>query len=271
MKGLRQQAGMVALVVIVSIALVLVASIALQALQHRQRDAERYARSEKRLETIQRSLAAFVASNNRMPCPANGAAGTGVSDPDGAIAFCLSPTGIVPWRTLGISRDQALDEWGNFVSYRVFDTGIGLTQAGGASMAACDTIEATPVGPDANGLCRATLDTMPGGRFTLDTFLFNKGFQLNDEGTFFQDVAYVLISHGATGRGAFASGNAQGELPTPGGDEARNLQAAGPFTKRATTPPGTDPAAPAHFDDLIAYESVANLIARAGTGARDWP
>src|SRR5262249_30994955 len=139
---------------------------------------------------------------------------------------CDTPAGTIPWRTIGLSRERALDAWGRKISYRVYRgtaTGVGsLVQARGASMADCDTIEATPTDVDpGTGLCKPVdpADTNPASRSTSPAqFLAGKGLKLQYFGRDLSPendhVAYVLISHGATGQGGYTSAGIQLDNPT---------------------------------------------------------
>lgn len=218
-------------------------------------------------ESIQNAIIAYVAANGHLPCPANpAAANDGVSDPAPPSATCNTLGGVVPWRTLGISSDAALDGWNRRISYRVYDGLTGLSQPGGASMTNCDTVY--PYGPPplalpANGLCDASHFN------TASQFLTSKGLQVNDAGSLISGVAYVLISHGESGLGAYLPGGNR-VTPLPVSNEAANTGAVGPFIRTSHSAPGTDPATAAHFDDVMAWATISDLARRSGLNARDW-
>ncbi len=70
---------------------------------------------------IQRALLHFLRTQGRLPCPDTKYAGVA---PDGLeVAPCSFAVtdgyGVVPWQTLGLGRDSAIDGWGSFISYRV--------------------------------------------------------------------------------------------------------------------------------------------------------
>ena len=217
-------------------------------------------------DAIQNAVIAYVAVNGRMPCPANPALVDGKAVPEAANTLCLNPTGIVPWNTLGISPDTILDGWNRQISYRVFGGLTGLTQDGGASMTNCDTFYpyggSLPALP-ADGLCPVTHAN------TEEQFLNAKGLVVSDFGALKNGVAYVLISHGESGYGAYLPGGQRVQMPSAG-DELTNTGAASTFVKKAHSTPGLDPSLAAHFDDIVAWVSIADLIKKSGRSGRDW-
>ena len=85
--------------------------------------------TEMRFAQVQTALAAFFVSHYRLPCPAR--PDLLISDPLYGIenANCANTTfgvgnaaiamGAVPWITLGISQNSAMDTYGNFLTYYV--------------------------------------------------------------------------------------------------------------------------------------------------------
>lgn len=82
------------------------------------------------LNGVRNALLAYFAANHRFPCPDTGpvAGRDGVEDrttagnPTTTCAAGASPgagIGTVPYSTLGLTRAQALDGYGNFITYRV--------------------------------------------------------------------------------------------------------------------------------------------------------
>ena len=83
--------------------------------------------------------------------------------------------------------------------------------------------------------------------------------------------AFVLISHGGTGAGAFgAEGGARVPLPAAGALEYRNTQAGTTFDSRARSAPGVAPTDAAYFDDAVLALSIADVANAARLSARDW-
>jgi hypothetical protein len=239
---------------------------------------DRPAQEGQRFEKIKAALVQFVAANGRLPCPANAIANPepGTENRTALSATCNSPTGTVPWASIGLRRDDAIDGWGWKISYRVYTGTAGsLTQDGGASMANCETNTGeaagwsagrTTVSGSAGGLCRGTRNTLE------SEFLVGKGLTITWFGTAVSDAAYVLVSHGPSGLGGFTSGSPamQTSLPT-NASELSNLNATGPFVATNATDATVAPNAANHFDDILAYQKITDLVRLAGVGARDWP
>jgi hypothetical protein len=265
----RREAGVSLFVVALLILLFIGVFLAALGLFRSGRDVVGSSQAAASLATAQATLEQFAGSTGRLPCPANPALDTGDSSPAGASAVCDFPAGTLPWKTIGMRRDDAYDPWGSKISYRVFTGATGLTQDNGASMVQCDSnVPAGSPGPSTTpaGLCRAALN-----RHTSSTdFLAGKGLTVSDFGTNVTDVAYVLVSHGPSGLGAWPSGSTQRALPVDVAELA-NTTATGPFIAQAATAPSADPMGAPHFDDVLAYRRIADLAQRASLAARDWP
>jgi hypothetical protein len=274
---------------IVAVALLLVAAVALAALalSRASRSGVQNTELAAKFATLHAAFVQFIAANGRLPCPASPVLDTGVevTNVDG-VCDATGDQGSVPWASIGARSDDAIDPWGGKVSYRVYTGTAGsLTQVGGASMIECDLVEQTPVAPtlvttgSRGGLCSPNSNvtyraTPPGDYVTANTFLYNKGLVVTDAGADKNGIAYVLISHGPTGFGAYTATGVRKDLPNNAGEEFVNTSAAGPgvkFRLKAASSPGTDPASAVHFDDLVSYRTIDDLIRLAGQGARDWP
>lgn len=274
MRHRSRQTGGAVLAVVVSLLVVAAATLAIRMASQIADKTEQHQLTQERLQRIQVALHAHVASHGRLPCPANGSVDTGQADPVGAAPVCTSPDGTVPWMSLGLSAEEARDAWGRKISYRVYDGASGLTQAGGADMTACDTVEPAPVAPVAPGfLCTAAHDVLPGpgGGTFLDPVL-RSGLTVRVAGTLQTQMAWVLASHGASGMGAWLPGSSRMGVPTSA-DELANTQPPPAISvQREENTVDLDPATAAtHFDDLLRFESISQLIHAAGRGARDWP
>lgn len=228
-----------------------------------------------KLEALEAAMTRFVMTNRRLPCPADGSlapgdANQGLALPagGGACTLLARTNSVVPWRTLGISQTDAMDAWGNLVTYRVWD-GVGvvnpLTQANGMDMSALDPANGTEV---------------------LD-WLATRGFRAcNDSPCDAGDaaelaskangngVAYFLISHGANKVDGF---NPSGTLalvngPGPGALEIVNRNNQAP---RTPTPNGDfyidadlNENEASYYDDIVLRPTVIKVALDAGLGPR---
>lgn len=264
------------------VAALLVAAAATLAIRMASRvdeQTQRFTQTQAHMQRIQLALHAFAASHGRLPCPANGALDTGLAAPNAATTLCTSRNGIVPWATLGLSREDSLDAWGRKISYRVPDGAAGVTIAQGASMSDCDTVEAAPTAPTGPGFqCTAAHDVMPGpGPNTYLDPTLRPGLTVRVSGANQNQMAWVLISHGASGQGAWLTGGARMTLPASA-DELANTQAPSTppaatqvYVQREENVADLDPlSSPAHFDDLLMFERIDTLARAAGRQARDW-
>ncbi len=148
--------ALVLLVVGLLVALFLPPSLAMLE-QQRRKD------TREKMQALEQALARFVLVNRRLPCPANGALGTGNAQsgleqrpaPGDACANLALQNGVVPWRSLGVDGGMATDAWGNLISYRVWARAFNgsqssittsLTRNAGMDMSLCDPAGSSPLG-----------------------------------------------------------------------------------------------------------------------------
>ncbi|HXC41009.1 MAG TPA: hypothetical protein VN667_18890, partial [Burkholderiales bacterium] len=249
---------------------------------------------------IKRALLQFVQINSRLPCPADpsvalGNATAGYPDANSvfpAVTSCTYPGGVVPWKALGLSLDDVTDPWGRFISYRVYDGSIGLTQAGGMNKVDCDSLNNSTIidiannkrtgvtisetARSASGLCNPDHNTLA------TSFTAGKGLTVTDFGTQHTDVAYVLISHGPSGLGGYVPGGAS-RMTLPGTTAAdyNNTQsqqgavltsgAYVGFIKMAGSLSTVTAGGADHYDDVVDYLRIDDVARLASMDARDWP
>ena len=94
--------------------------------------AVRYLRTHENINIVADAMSAYAARNYRVPCPADvtgggiepfgyergsGTNGADVGDCDSVAAGEVE--GIVPFKTLGLTHEQARDAWGNYFTYQV--------------------------------------------------------------------------------------------------------------------------------------------------------
>lgn len=275
-----RQLGGIALAMIVTLLVVAATTLAIRMARQVEDRKERVTQTQVRMERVRAALHAFVATQGRLPCPAAGALDAGLAVPPTAVDLCTNRDGTVPWVSLGLRADDALDAWGRKISYRVYDGPTGMTRDRGADMTDCDTVESSPAAPTApNFQCTAAHDVLPGpGAGTYLDPATRPGLGVRVGGVNQTQMAWVLVSHGASGQGAWLPGG--GRVPVPASaDELVNAQEPAvppapvpPFVQRDENVVDLDSAsAPAHFDDLLLFETISQLIHAAGREARDWP
>jgi len=268
----RGERGAGGLFVVIVIMLAMVAMLAVGVLFRVKTNVDDATQTTASLKSAAAALEQFAGSSGRLPCPADPSKDDGLASPVGAARDCDFTQGTLPWATIGMRRDDAYDAWGWKISYRVFsNTNGSLTQANGASMVNCDTVQAlNPQPVDGNKLCPVAHDT-------LDTdFLVGKGLTVTDFGATVSNAsatggaAYVLVSHGPTGLGAWTSAGVQKDNPHSN-EEKNNMKDTGPFTLMAASGPEVPADDNSHFDDILFYRTVLDLAKSANLVARDWP
>jgi prepilin-type N-terminal cleavage/methylation domain-containing protein len=79
------------------------------------------------MDRIEQSLVLYVIQNGCLPCPAVPANLTGIAESSGGGSYtsctsagaspCATSYGVVPWSTLGLSKDEITDPFGSFIDY----------------------------------------------------------------------------------------------------------------------------------------------------------
>ena len=274
-------------------------------------DNNRRKETRAKLEALEQAMVRFVMVNRRLPCPADGALGTGNAqsgvEQRPAQECTAMATGVVPWRSLGVPADAAMDAWGNLITYRVWartSGGVGsaintsLAMDGGMDFSECDPAKLTPPSP-AEYRCTGA-NAQPLGALLAGGGMQARGFRVCRDacpatttptpGTFEvarridgNGAAYFLISHGANKVGAY---NTNGALltiasgPGPGARERINLngQALRAADLDSTfyidadydenpVPPVDGP----YFDDIVVRPTVISVAIAAGLGPRKTP
>jgi|GEM_PF-1289780 len=273
MRSARQQRGLAGAAVLILVILALLAvALGRGAFSDEEAGLDQRGVTTARMTKITDALVAFVALNGRLPCPATGTLDTGDAAPDAATTACTDADGVVPWKSLALRRDEGLDGWGRKISYRVYGGPFGFTQTGGANMTNCNSSLGFPLDAalDPGALCKSGTPppNMPIQFFTV------RGNMLvvEDAGTTRNGNAFVLVSHGDSGYGAFPADGATARttLPSIAGREFTNTQATGTYWVLPRSAPGTPASDTAHFDDVVTYLSATDLVTRAKLAARSW-
>lgn len=273
MRSARRQRGLAGAAVLVLVILALLAvALGRGAFSDEEAGLDQRGVTTARMTKITEALVAFSALNGRLPCPAPGTLDAGDASPLTATTACTDADGVVPWKSIALRREDALDGWGRKISYRVFGGTAGFTLADGVNMTNCNSslgyaLDATLASGE---LCKPGTPppNMPA------QFYDARGNMLvvEDAGTTRNGNAFVLVSHGDSGYGAFPADGASGRttLPNNTGREFTNTQATGTYWILSRSAPGTPATDAGHFDDVVAYMSAREFIARAKLGARAW-
>ncbi|MFZ6758776.1 hypothetical protein ACO0K9_16345 [Undibacterium sp. Ji50W] len=279
----------------VFVCIVMIAAIGIFAkwtLQQTERQLSNQTAVNATLKKIDIALANFVAQNKRLPCPADGSIASGlpnagIESPYPAAALCAPATqakGVVPWVTLGISESEATDPWNGRITYRV-QAALANSVTKLMNMSWCDPAGTTT---GASGLALACTAACSGTACMHPlNFLYSKGLQVQDGlgGWLNQPAppwaavppppnssgaAYVLISHGPTGAGAYnKSGNIQPGSAVVGTNEManRNNQALTGATIFIDAKPDNTLTA-SHFDDYLSHPTISTVLTNASLGPR---
>jgi hypothetical protein len=224
---------------------------------------------------IDEALASFVMAHSRLPCPASGTAQNGLEDPKPSALDpyqdCNSPSGIVPWSTIGLRDTDARDTWGRYIGYRVFDGAKGFTRSTVPGLALADCLN-EPVATvyalsGASVTCNSTTHEN-----TFSDYFATYGITINDMGTV-KKVAYALVSMGESGLGAYYPGGASAlSLPSSSSKEFLNAGSGGTYWVTAGSDPTIAADSASHFDDVISYVSGSDLVRNASfRPGKAWP
>jgi len=200
-------------------------------------------------DAIKSALVNYIARNNQLPCPAdpvlsngdplNGVAkAAGVCAGGGVVTTAVIAQGAVPWATLGLSREAALDGYGNRFTYQVVISATNLQALPAAGQqtisgmkgaitlhSAGPAIVAPAVGANQTNSCTP-------GTPTDNPCL----------------AVVVIVSHGADGFGAYTDGGVQIAFPASvvGNDARENANADSAFVVKTYSNVDANP-----FDDVV--------------------
>ena len=235
-----------------------------------------------RMAGVDSALMQFVQQQKRLPCPADGSLDSsnnnaGAEGGRNAATGCTGnlQNGVVPWRALAISENDATDGWGRRLTYRLDPT---LGADGGMDMSWCDP---AGTGGLVGGKCSTTCtSTSPGNCTPPATFLANKGLTVKTvAGVVVMDptaavptgAAYVVISAGETGGGGYLNSGTLGASTVTDGNEELKNYASQPYVVGVTyyLDDSTNTTSGAtHFDDVVSRPSVLSLANKASVGPR---
>lgn len=198
-------------------------------------------------DAIKTALVGFISRNNRLPCPAAatiamGGANNGVEVAAGTCAGAgvtvngAVASGVLPWVTLGLPNDTALDGYGNRFTYQVVVAATALTAQTIAGMrGAINVHTTTPVaaGNQTND-CSAGATTNPCA------------------------AVAVVVSHGLDGYGAYNEQGVQIAVPAGivNGDAWENTNGDNAVVVKAFSGSANNP-----YDDIVMVLTPGELLA----------
>lgn len=294
---INRERGAVLLLVVAIVLIIILASLSQLALKEVGKRFDQKNILQTRLDALETAFVNFVVLNKRLPCPADGRIASNAANAGIEISFpaCNQQRyGVVPWATLGLSEEQAMDLWGARMSYRV-DPALAGNVTPLMNMSNCDVSGSGSVA--AGGACRTPTPTCVANPATCTspaTFLASKGLDVwNGIGGAAgwaarvnnrisgSGAAFVLISHGDTGAGAYNSrGNYQPGLigpislaPLPGTQFAGNNEMPNindqvlvlPATQASTFRDAQRDTSRSlsNFDDFVRHPSITDILTRA--------
>jgi prepilin-type N-terminal cleavage/methylation domain-containing protein len=246
---------------------------------------QRLATTTTRMQAVDAAIVQFVMQQKRLPCPADGTlvstnANAGTETARTALNGCTTNEagGVLPWRALGLSETDASDGWNHRLTYRVQPA---LAADNALDMSGCDPAKAATGGAIAACAAGCTSANIAACTAPSD-FLLAKGLQVrNVAGTVIMEpspvagtpptgAAYVVISVGSSGGGAYmGSGQLSSTITTDGTEEKKNYAnlayAAGVYYVDDGI---SDVAGAAHFDDVVSRPALLTVINKAGLARR---
>src|SRR5574338_365227 len=197
--------------------------------------------TRKRQELIRDALIVHLGAAKRLPCADDPAAGgvTGGED-------CPATSGVIPYATLGLSRETAEDGWGNLFSYAVFAEAAPVCPSPGG-------------GPGKDWKSAACFGEGKTGGFIVKDGTVGSATDLTTS------AIAVIVSHGANGLGAWTREGTRNAAPVTCEEAHNSNQAAAGCTLAANTFYRGERA---DVDDMVAYLNAGEAIqqlARQGT------
>jgi type II secretory pathway pseudopilin PulG len=247
---LRANQGQTLLVVVAILAGIALAALAVfLSLNAGQRTVERLKGANNSQSQAAAALIAYYYQHQTLPCPdstslPDGPSGAAAAACDGSTATKAN-SGALPWKTLGLSRDQAVDSYGNYFTYVVSTNAANI----------CETITGNYGAPAeyTGTLTPSDLKVQMGSATATST-------------------PFAIISHGSNGLGAVSSNNVATSAPSSSSGETNNCDRAscasqattmGEVINNAGSPLVSGPFAGSNgstaFDDVVYVPNVATL------------
>ncbi len=223
------------------------------------RDASAVSQTQIKQNAIKDALIAYIRRNNRLPCAdVDFGAPDGIEnratagDPTTACASATSNArfGILPYVTLGLARDAALDGWGNFFAYHVSNAVSSTSFNPGTGF------YVVPItNPNLDWTLSANLRSGSAGELTVNT-----RDAAGTVVTLTNAAVAVVVSYGPNGLGAYTVSGTRNTLPGNTTDEYLNTYAGGGTTYVTRTLTTSDTATGGAFDDYVMYLGADDLL-----------
>ena len=197
----RRDEGVIGLIIIIALLAAAAALIASSVRQNKDAEIRRLSANASSVKLLTNSALSFfltdpdgagvLVRNGLIPCPDTDSPPDGFSN---GTAVCTATTGVVPWLTMGLSQDDAIDSFGNYFTY--------VVSGNATSRAICNSVSNsydTTAAPQYTGTLNDVTDTE--ARLTT---------QAATQGAPFY---YAFVSHGKNGFGGI-SRNAARSAPT---------------------------------------------------------
>jgi len=221
-------------------------------------DAQAVSTTLAKQNAIRDALIGYLRRYGRLPC-----ADIDFSAPDGienrstagdpTTSCATSPSnarfGLVPYSTLGLARDAAVDGWGNFFSYQVSNS-----VSSDAFNPGTPSYNSPIPGYYRDWTLTANLRSGNTGEITV-----NDRDASGNVITAASNVVVVVVSHGPNGFGAYTISGTRNSLPS-GADELENTNGASDTTFFSRTPTTNDSASGGAFDDRVMFLKAEDLL-----------
>jgi prepilin-type N-terminal cleavage/methylation domain-containing protein len=198
-----------------------------------------------RQAAVKEALIGYLRRNSRLPCPDNDfTAPDGIENratPGNPATACSAAFGLLPYVTLGLSRDAVRDGWGGFFSYHVSNNPNSLDTWNNWS-------------DNRDWTTSANFRSGNAGTITVND---RSGATTTAIAT---NAVAVVVSHGRNGLGAYAVAGTRNTLPAAGTDERENTDGTANtvyFRREATT---SDAATGGPFDDQLMFLTASDLL-----------
>lgn len=250
-------------------------------------DDVRYRTTQDRLQGVSRALAVYAQRQSAMPCPANPA----INPPTGiATTTCSaygaganSAIGIVPYRDLGLTQEQARDAYGNFITYAV-----NPNLAGAAVQTAVNVFDACRINtiwfasgnknPRKARFCCSVLNgatdltvlnqvagtSLTPSRTMSDMGAVTSGVSPSSTMNMnTQMPAFVLVSHGKNVFGAFRVNGTNNRVTDSGSGRANELENEN-YNQTFIAAQRNNQIGANYFDDIVYWQTADQLISAFG-------